>query len=116
MHKLTYDAKRFILYNRSVIEEAPLQLYSAAIVFCPEASIIRKMFLKHVPGLIFRMPNVQNDWSGALQSFEGHSKSNFAVAFSPDGQLVASGSGDNTDKLWDTVTGAARGTLEGHSG
>ena len=37
-----------------------------------------------------------------VRTMEGHSGYVFSVAFSPDGQYLASGSGDNTVKLWST--------------
>ena len=40
----------------------------------------------------------------------------YSVAFSTDGRLVVSGSKDETVRLWDTATGTALQTLEGHSG
>jgi WD40 repeat protein len=38
------------------------------------------------------------------------------VAFSPDGKLLATGSWDQTIKLWEVDTGRCRATLRGHRG
>ena len=40
----------------------------------------------------------------------------YAVAFSPDGKRVLTGSYDKTARLWDAATGEAVATLEGHTG
>ncbi|KIG15930.1 High-affnity carbon uptake protein Hat/HatR [Enhygromyxa salina] len=39
-----------------------------------------------------------------------------AVAFSPDGNLIATASKDQTARLWDVASGKLISTLEGHSG
>lgn len=115
MRDLVYDAKRFILKNRSMVVDNPLQLYVSAIVFSPYHSVIRDQNPNHFPPWIKRLPEVENDWSSILQTLEGHSMPVRSVAFSPDGQQLASASQDDTVRLWDSKTGAALHTLESHS-
>jgi WD40 repeat protein len=44
----------------------------------------------------------------------GHTQPIISVAMSPDGKTIASGSQDNTIKLWNTETGELLETLNGH--
>ncbi|MCR4392692.1 MAG: carboxypeptidase regulatory-like domain-containing protein, partial [Candidatus Acetothermia bacterium] len=50
-----------------------------------------------------------------VRTLTGHTSWVCSVAFSPDGGLLASGSGDKTVKLWEVATGREVRTLTGHT-
>ncbi|KAM5353453.1 hypothetical protein ACJ41O_000103 [Fusarium nematophilum] len=113
--ELLRDARRFILSHKRAIEIAPLQVYASALVFSPTRSLIRGLFKKKEPNWITLKPSVESDWNACLQTLEGHEASVTSVAFSADSQRLASGSVDETVKVWDAATGACVQTLEGHN-
>ncbi|KAI9373897.1 WD domain protein, partial [Aspergillus egyptiacus] len=116
MSEFLHDARRFILKNSQIADIAPLQIYASGLIFAPKMAIIRSKFKKReLHAWIKRGPIVEENWSPELQTLEGHSGWVWSVAFSADGQLLASGSGDQTIKLWDPATGTLKHTLGGHS-
>ncbi|KAJ8067013.1 hypothetical protein OCU04_004393 [Sclerotinia nivalis] len=114
--KFLYDAKRFILNYYSIADSSPLQLYSSALIFAPQKSIIQNTFHNYTPDWILQEPNTDLEWNAVLQTLEGHSDSVNSVAFSANSKLLASASHDRTIKVWDAATGTLQQTLEGHSG
>jgi len=54
------------------------------------------------------------DAGATVDRLEGHRGSVYSVAWSPDGRRVATGSWDNTARIWDATTGEVVRALEGH--
>ncbi|MBW4564055.1 MAG: PD40 domain-containing protein [Mojavia pulchra JT2-VF2] len=50
-----------------------------------------------------------------VNTLSGHSNRIYSIAISPDGKTLASGSGDNTIKVWNLYNGELLATLNGHS-
>ena len=48
--------------------------------------------------------------------FRGHTSDVWGVDFSPDGKYLATGSSDNTARLWDVATGESIHVFSGHTG
>ncbi|KAK4643691.1 hypothetical protein QC761_0070480 [Podospora bellae-mahoneyi] len=94
--------------------ENMLQVYASALVFSPAQSITRGLFTHEKRKWITSGPIVEDSWNACRQTLEGHGGSVRSVAFSPDSKWLASGSGDNTIKIWEVATGSCTQTLEGH--
>jgi len=62
----------------------------------------------------FEWHHLWREYRGEQSRLRGHKGAVTAVAFSPDDRLLASGSADNTVKLWDAATGKEVRTLDGH--
>jgi WD40 repeat protein len=60
------------------------------IAFCKPADVVRKQFKDCMPRWIRRLPEAENNWNALLHTLDAHSDEVAAVAFSPDGKLLAS--------------------------
>ncbi len=61
-----------------------------------------------------RRPPSFNLGGCCIAVLRGHSSIVFSVAYSPSGSYVASGSGDNSIRVWDALSGAELSVFRGH--
>ncbi|OJJ81248.1 NACHT and WD repeat domain-containing protein [Aspergillus glaucus CBS 516.65] len=103
LSEFLHDTRRFMMKYRHIADSAPLQLYCSGLIFAPSKSIVRETFGTEMPKWICRLPTVEEFWNAELETLEGHNGWVNSVTFSQDGRWLASGSYDDTIKLWDPV-------------
>lgn len=85
--------------------KAPLQIYCSALIFAPERSLVKEQYSAEIPRSICRKSKIRRDWGPVIQVIDGH-YGEIAIAFSPDGRLLAA---SNEEKraiiLYDPTTG-----------
>jgi WD40 repeat protein len=106
---------RFSLYNRYIIENAPLQVYTLALIFSPVISRIRLLFQNERPSWISWGPPPEENWSLCLQTLEGCTDMVRSAVFSHDSWRLASSSSDKTVRIWDAKTRALQQELKGNT-
>ncbi|CAI9106775.1 OLC1v1005994C2 [Oldenlandia corymbosa var. corymbosa] len=75
-----------------------------------KVSVEKVLTIVYQPQAVFRIRPV----SRCSATIAGHTEAVLSVAFSPDGQQLASGSGDTTVRLWDLSTQTPLFTCKGH--
>ncbi|KAG9087310.1 hypothetical protein FS749_003012 [Ceratobasidium sp. UAMH 11750] len=115
IQNLVVDARMFVAaFASSVVSESTPHISVSALRFWPAHRPVSKHYM---PMLRFtvktrgRRLEMRGDplhdgiKEPVDQPLEGHTKAVSSVAYSPGGALVASGSWDNTIRIWDTQTG-----------
>ncbi|KAH8430968.1 uncharacterized protein LDX57_008630 [Aspergillus melleus] len=116
MIDMIQDAYQFVVYNKTCIETAPLQVYCSALIFSPQRSIIKEIFHHEMPQWLVNHQMLDEEWSPCLHILEGHTEPVLAAVFTPDNRFVVSGSDDCSIRIWDTESGTNVRCLKGHTG
>ena len=111
------DLQKFITTFTGPISQSAPHIYLSALPFAPPSSTISKQYNHQYPeGLKIEIGGL-HEWPAIQNVFHGHAGAVTSIAFSPDGRHIASGSWDNTIRIWDAETGkVVTGPLEGHTG
>jgi WD40 repeat protein len=80
----------------------------------PQVTALRD--LGRQPGLVSRWPLPDVPGPALRRVLTGHTSGVNAVAIAPDGTWLATGSTDQTTRIWDAATGQERAALTGHEG
>ncbi|KAF3076277.1 hypothetical protein CFAM422_001579 [Trichoderma lentiforme] len=112
---LLRDAKRFIQANIATFDKAPLQIYSSALIFAPEKSIVRCMFKSSIPTWLHTLPAMQSHWDPCLATFEDRSMTNVNLLAIPvESRFLSQSSLGSQLKMWDARTASCVATYENY--
>ncbi|KIJ36187.1 hypothetical protein M422DRAFT_179718, partial [Sphaerobolus stellatus SS14] len=108
------DASRFIFSFKKTIGTSTPHIYLSALPMAPPMSLLKQGYEKDFQRVLRSVNDRRKGWLRELQVLK-QGDAVWAVAFSPNGKHIVSGSRDKTIQIWDAKTGEAVGDpLQGH--
>ncbi|KAF4964049.1 hypothetical protein FSARC_7998 [Fusarium sarcochroum] len=103
------DARRLIFTFQSILKQAPLQTYCAALVFIPPTNSLKR----HFKGQLYPWIKDLKIAEANIPKAKDETLYVNDLVFTPDSAQLASGSATSVARLWDVETNAALRKFEG---
>ncbi|OCH92380.1 WD40 repeat-like protein [Obba rivulosa] len=111
------DAIKLVRYFAPATRKSAPHVYVSALPLAPRSSIVANMYRSRFRNTMTVQIGQLAHWPAEETIIHGHEDSVWSVAFSPDGHRIASGSSDNTIRMWDAQTGEpVTAPFNGHEG
>jgi len=100
------DANSFVASSRAAIEWSAPHIYLSALPFASKDSLVFQDFASLLSGIIsVETFGIDRHGGRLIMNLTGHEGVVLTVAYSSNGRMLASGSGDGTVRIWDTLSG-----------
>ncbi|CAG7852040.1 Ribosome assembly protein 4 {ECO:0000303/PubMed:16221974} AltName: Full=Notchless protein homolog 1 {ECO:0000250/UniProtKB:Q9VPR4}; AltName: Full=Ribosome biogenesis factor RSA4 {ECO:0000303/PubMed:19737519} [Serendipita indica DSM 11827] len=110
------EVMRFMMAFSVPIQESAPHIYISALPFTPTESHLHIEGLDMYKNTLKVTKGLEKTYRGLPEALRGHTSRVTAIAFSPDGSRIVSGSDDETIRLWDAETGQSLGEpFRGHT-
>ena len=117
MNDFLSEATQFLTIFGRCISDSAAHLYPSCLPFLPSSSKLYHTVKSNFQHMNLVAESQNQYWPTVCNVLQGHSGWVESVCFSPDGKFIASGSSDETLRIWDAGTGKPVGEpLVGHSG
>ncbi|OJJ98484.1 hypothetical protein ASPACDRAFT_1881866 [Aspergillus aculeatus ATCC 16872] len=111
LSNLVMDISRFMREFKVPIETSPLQVYSSALIWAPNRSLVKALYQHERATWITKIPMVEENWSRCINTIVGDDGDFAQIGWSQDGDRLLCRARDLTVSSWDPGTGQYGGRL-----